>query len=88
MKEITRKALNKYGAKHQLLKLAEECNELAAAIMRGISDTRRDCNFHPIVEEAADVEICLQYVRQIFGDVLADEAIKFKLERLKGRLEE
>jgi NTP pyrophosphatase (non-canonical NTP hydrolase) len=86
MREITLFALQRYGANHQLLKLAEECSELSAAIVRGIGDTRRKTNFQPIIEEAADVAICLEYVRHVFGNTVLDEAIKEKLERLTRRL--
>jgi len=83
--EQQHKALLRFGERHQLMKAAEEAAELAAAIIRHLND-ETGSSVAQVVEEAADVEICGFYLREVFGGELIDKAIAFKLERLKRRL--
>lgn len=86
--DIYRRAIQRYGDRNQILKTAEEASELSAAIMRYLS-MQSDNGMSPVikmVEELADVEIMCRQMRLIFGDQPVDAAVKMKLERLEGRL--
>jgi hypothetical protein len=88
-----KKILNHYGDPAQLAKLAEECSELSAIILKHIgmklhsitSDTSEIDK--KICEEMADVENLLPQLRLVFDSDYIDE-IKFDkvvrtLERMK-----
>ena len=77
-----------YGAKHQLLKLAEECAELTQQCMKCF-----DINlaYHEdFVEELADVKIMLTQFESILTPAFAElyeKIIKEKLDRQLERIE-
>lgn len=98
-RSVLQKALNKYGAKQQEDICIEELSELQLAILR----LRRVCNNTRkgnviearanLIEEIADVEICIEYLKLIneqtnpdFRDKI-EKAIEYKLRRLKDRME-
>lgn len=98
-KSILIKALNKYGAKQQEDICIEELAELQLAILR----LRRVCNGTRkgkvikvranLIEEIADVEICIEYLKLIneqtnpgFRDRV-NNMIDYKIDRLKERME-
>lgn len=98
-KSILIKALNKYGAKQQEDICIEELSELQLAILR----LRRVCNNTRkgnviearanLIEEIADVEICIEYLKLIneqtnpdFRDKI-DRMVDFKIRRLKKKME-
>ena len=83
-KAIYRRALDKWGPEAQLLKVAEECSELAAAVLQYLQDR---VPVHEVAEEIADVEIMLGQMRLYFG-VIVESKKQAKLERLADRLEE
>lgn len=70
-KNVLRRARDTYGARNQLAVSAEECNELAIAVLKfmryedtekGIEATRVN-----VLEERADVEIILNHIDAIYG---------------------
>ncbi|WP_018249737.1 nucleoside triphosphate pyrophosphohydrolase family protein [Orenia marismortui] len=90
--ELYQKAIDKWGKEEQLKMVAEECLELALAIRHNL---RGKTTTADIIEEAADVEIMLEQLREIMrgylgshGEVLIDEKKAEKLERLERLLEE
>lgn len=87
--DILRRALRHYGYRGQVIKTAEECSELSAAIMRFISPEPREQDpIIGLVEELADVEIMLKQMRLIFGNSAIDDAVVVKLNRLEKRLDD
>ena len=80
------RAIIEYGEHAQLLMLAEECAELAAAVhhaVRGRNGARAD-----VVEELADVMITSTQAQMVLG-ITADEVaevVERKLTRLEARL--
>ena len=78
-KELCAKVLAKYGFNHQLLKLGEECTELAQVIFRvaqGETDLKNTCN---LLEEFIDVyvvqEQLIQYLLQHSLEASSDEVL-------------
>ena len=97
-KSILKKALNKYGATAQEDICIEELSELIKAILK----LRRSAKYHQysindcmrnLIEEIADVEICIEYLKLINEQTSSDfrdkvsKMIKYKLKRLKERME-
>ena len=79
-KEIVSRSLDTYGNGIQLVVCMEELSELSQAIskeIRGIGDRSN------LVEEMADVIICLEILKQIFAvtNVEIEEWVKFKQGR-------
>ena len=79
-KEIVSKSLDTYGNGIQLVVCMEELSELSQAIskeIRGVGDRSN------LVEEMADVIICLEMLKQIFAvtNVEIEEWVKFKQGR-------
>ena len=64
------KVIGFYGAEKQSLVHAEECAELIQAIskMRRVKDAGKDDSdaYENLVEEMADVLICLEQIQQIY----------------------
>lgn len=81
-KAIYRRALDKWGPEAQLLKVTEECSELAAAVLQYLQGR---VPVHEVAEEIADVEIMLGQMRLYFG-VIVESKKQAKLERLADRL--
>lgn len=79
---IQERALAYYGEHRQLLKCAEEAAELAAAINRYLANPC-DETVGSVVEEAADVENCAEYLRLIFGRISIGLMRVEKLKRLE-----
>jgi len=67
--QLCARAIEKWGAQAQLLMVAEECSELAVAVLhyeRGRGDAGH------IAEEMADVELMLEQLRMMLRGVDAD----------------
>lgn len=84
-KEIVSKSLDTYGNGIQLVVCMEELSEPSQAIskeIRGVGDRSN------LVEEMADVIICLEILKQIFAvtNVEIEEWVKFKQERNLKRI--
>jgi NTP pyrophosphatase (non-canonical NTP hydrolase) len=82
--ETCRMALKHFGSEHQMLKMVEECNELANALMHYI-DNRATAD--DVITELADVVVMLNQMVLVFGIPQTEEEIERKYARLKGRIE-
>ena len=60
--QLCAKAIDKWGARAQLLMVAEECSELAVAVLH--YERGRDDVGH-VAEEVADVELMLEQLRMM-----------------------
>ena len=78
------RAIRVFGPERQLRKIAEECAECSAAVIRYMDDPDAVDEF---AEELADVEIMIFQARQIIGDARVDEWKEKKAKRLRDRLE-
>ena len=83
MKQTTERAYLLYGERHQLMKAAEECSELAAAINRYLIGDGTD---YEVEQEAADVIICVEYLRMHFGADNIQAQVETKLDRLEKKM--
>lgn len=70
-KQVLARARATYGYRNQLAVAAEECNELAIAVLKfmryedvveGFNNTRQK-----VLEERADVEVILNHIDEIYG---------------------
>lgn len=95
-KKIIEKALGYYGERHQIDKVIEESAELIQAISKMREYQEVSCGDYTnelrsnLITELADVYITLEYVKiayEIDENELNNE-IKFKINRLKERLED
>ena len=79
-KEIISRSLDTYGNGIQLVVCMEELSELSQAISKEI---RGKDNRNNLVEEMADVIICLEILKQIFAvtNVEIEKWVKFKQGR-------
>lgn len=88
MKSVLRQAIETYGSDMQLNVAIEELSELTKEICkykRGVDNTEA------ITEEVADCYIMLEQIKMIFGldkGTAIEDAIDYKIERLKKRLQE
>ena len=95
-KELFEEVLKKYGTEYLVIKLVEECSELAQActkllsVWKGATSMRRDEAMAHIVEEMADVrnhmcglEVALLSDEEVKG---IEEIQRRKLARMKTRL--
>lgn len=84
-KEIMDKAIQKWGAKAQILVLLEEMSELQKELLKNIN--REKDNIEAVVDETADVEIMLEQMKYIYH---IEEAVKkripLKLQKVVKRL--
>jgi NTP pyrophosphatase (non-canonical NTP hydrolase) len=79
---VIQKTYQKFGLDKQLLKLAEECSELSAAIVKREVNGMGVSN---ICEEIADVEILIEQLRIDLGKKI-DHIKSEKLARLEKRM--
>lgn len=87
-KKVLIKALKNYGVDKQLLICEEEAAELIQAItkmQRYPDDLNRRDN---LIEEMADVLICLEYLKLIYiiDDAEVDKQMNGKVKRIKNRM--
>lgn len=85
--KICQKALDTWGHMHQLSMVIEEMAELQIELLKNMN--RGKDNIDEIIDECADVEVVLNYVKLHYN--IKDEVakrVKFKLNRLEGRLED
>lgn len=84
---VLESALKVFGKKHQEIKVCEELGELQAEIFKSIKDKG---DRKKILEELADVEIVLNYVKMIYDisevELSAQKAVK--VLRLMGIIEQ
>lgn len=83
---VLEKAIEKWGKEAQTIVAMEECAEL---IKEGSKMLRGQGNIDHLIEEIADVMICIEQLEIIYdidnGDVLTEQV--FKLDILEKRLE-
>ena len=74
-------AVECFGVDNQIRKAAEECLELAAALLKiaDIAGGFNDITISKAVEEIADVEICIEQLKEVF-DSSVISAVKKKKE--------
>ena len=84
---VLEKAIEKWGKEAQTIVAMEECAELIKECSKML---RGQENIDHLIEEIADVMICIEQLEIIYdidnGDVLTEQV--FKLDRLEKRLEE
>ena len=85
LNELHKKNVAINGKPWHLLKLAEECNELATAILQW---TTKGADELFIQKEAGDVEIALCHLREIYGSYEIDKAKEEKYYRIDKKLHE
>jgi NTP pyrophosphatase (non-canonical NTP hydrolase) len=83
VRQITERAYLLYGERHQLMKAAEECSELSAAINRYLIGDGTDSE---VEQEAADVIICMEYIKMHFGADNIQGQVEAKLDRLDRKM--
>jgi NTP pyrophosphatase (non-canonical NTP hydrolase) len=76
---IIRRCAKVRGKEWCLLKLAEECDELSAAILQKFTKDGSEAN---IQKEMADVEIAIDILKIIYSNKIIDTAKQNKLERI------
>lgn len=77
-------ALDVWGEPRQLATLSEEANELSRAIVRYLNH-RPKAGMSDIVEEAADVWVGIEHIRQIIGDDRFDDAAVDAFQSLRAK---
>lgn len=93
MKQILKKAQDRYGYKNQIIVTSEELSELTQALLKycrypdhetAINETQMK-----VYEELADVIICIGHIEMIFDikPFLLNEIKERKLERMRRWLE-
>ena len=85
--EVIQKILVKYRSDAQVLKLAEECCELSAAILKNQSKNNNE-TFKAMIDEIADVAIMIEQATHIFSAEAIQRRIDFKLNRQLNRIKE
>lgn len=92
-KQVLSRARATYGYRNQLAVAAEECNELAIAVLKfmryndlaeGVVRTRKN-----VLEERADVEVVLNHIDEIYGITKAEleKEVSGKINRVNRWLE-
>ncbi|MBM4443647.1 MAG: hypothetical protein FJ027_24855 [Candidatus Rokubacteria bacterium] len=84
LEALARRAVDRYGAAHQIDKAVEELAELIAALMQHRAGRH---GMDPVREEIADVTIMLLQLRDIFGPADVEGWICLKMDRLAARLD-
>lgn len=82
--ELFKLAASTWGEEAQIRVAIEECGEFLSAIMKSY---RGRATNEQIVDEIADVTIMMQQMAVMFGQEAVDERIKYKIDRIKQRLE-
>ena len=82
-KDLSRRAVDKWGEEAQLFMVIEECSELVHALMKHRRDQTPERSL-AVMEEAADVYITLALFR--LDESLLSSLMKKKLDRLEQRL--
>lgn len=79
-------AVVKYGIDAQIVVCIEELAELQKELCKAL---RSNCNSENLIDELADVQIMVEQMRLLFDSEnnAVGDRIKFKIERLKKRLE-
>lgn len=84
IKEITPKAVNKWGSRAQMTKACEELAELQVQLCKKLNNS--PTTTEQVVDEIADVIIMSLQMRMLFNPDAVDARIKYKLDRLEAAL--
>lgn len=90
-KKLCEEVFKKYGSYHQILKLGEECTELAQAIFRVAQDGTNEKTIYNLVEEFIDVYVMQERLIRYFrerGYITVNQFNEFAKFKLKKALEE
>ena len=84
-------AIEKWGEDSQIGMAIEECAECIVALRKLSRVGGRDIDstkvHEAVIDEIADVTIMMRQLAMIFGFASVENRIKYKIERLKVRLE-
>jgi len=86
--EIYQAALNAWGLPAQLAMLAEEASELSVAALHCLRDAKeKRAAIRDLVDEMADTQIMIEQLAQALDvEDSVERVVRFKLERLRGRI--
>lgn len=89
-KDVLDKAIKKYGVEKQLLVCMEEPAELIQAISKVERYPEDSTRMQDLIEEMADVTICLDYLKLIYNirQEELDEWINRKVKRISKKIKE
>jgi NTP pyrophosphatase (non-canonical NTP hydrolase) len=89
-KDVLDKAIKKYGVEKQLLVCMEEPAELIQAISKAERYPEDSTRMQDLIEEMADVTICLEYLKLIYNirQEELDEWINRKVKRISKKIKE
>lgn len=82
--QLYNELMDTFGYEHQMHVACEECAELTNALMKKERGRATD---DEVLDEVADVIICMEQLALHFGVAKAVEAKERKLQRLKERLQ-
>lgn len=85
--DTTRLALDVFGGGAQINKCIEELQELIAELLEIDDNPLDEEHAARCIDETADVLIMAMQMRMLFGAAKVDERIRFKLQRLRERIE-
>jgi NTP pyrophosphatase (non-canonical NTP hydrolase) len=72
---------------YNLLKAAEECQELATVLLQRVNKNKDKVPDSKIIEEIGDVKIRLKVLEKMFSKELIDERVNKKLNTFQGFIE-
>lgn len=89
-KDVLAKAIKKYGVEKQLLVCMEEPAELIQAISKVGRYPEDSTRMQDLIEEMADVTICLEYMKLIYNirQEEIDGWINRKVKRISKKIKE
>lgn len=89
-KDVLDKAIKKYGVEKQLLVCMEEPAELIQAISKVERYPEDSTRMQDLIEEMADVTICLEYLKLIYNirQEEVDEWTDRKVKRISKKIKE
>ena len=89
-KDVLDKAIKKYGVEKQVLVCMEEPAELIQAISKAERYPEDSTRMQDLIEEMADVTICLEYLKLIYNirQEELDEWINRKVKRISKKIKE
>jgi hypothetical protein len=82
VQKVVARAIKRFGRQHQFNIVVEECSEAIAVIMQA---NRGRASWLDLIDEAADLIIVAETLRQLAGGQQVDEQVANKLNRLAHR---
>jgi phosphoribosyl-ATP pyrophosphohydrolase len=84
-KKILNEAIKLWGEERQIHKMQEESIELSLALHKYMTT---NADVHDVIDEIADNIIMMEQAKIIFGEHQVNERVKFKMNRLKKRIDD